>query len=469
MKQWKIRWTYVIALFIVLFAGWMCVSSTARAADKTRDVRVFNKQNVIPVDYDKEYFHVGDHGFITFAEEPETLDCPGAPTDARKNIARNATGDELEGTKISYSVDNPEVLTINEEKHTYRILAGGEATVILSAKVSRPDGAAPGGVREETWLAKYTFIVMGDASGVLPEDEIVISYMVYDSVGSADVYLMNCPNLRYYSFDYTSSNSDMLVQASFDPWTQILHMESGVAGISELTVYLNGTPIQVTFDNRLTTISSDRLILDEGDTTQLTIEQFGGHVKWHSTNPDVAEVSKTGLGTGKEIGNTIIYTKIGHSRIGCAVSVVPVGHAEVVETAIQIGATRSYSQPMRMMPGYYDCSSLVWMAYSRIGRYFGVTKFAPTAASEAYWCEKHNRLLGEWTWEKFYNMEYLPGDVLFRVGANNGRYLGIYHVEMFAGYRVTGFDEDGEPELAMCWANRPDNNYEPCGDIMGRP
>ena len=99
-----------------------------------------------------------------------------------------------------------------------------------------------------------------------------------------------------------------------------------------------------------------------------------------------------------------------------------------MEVATQIGATRSYSQPMRMLPGYYDCSSLVWMAYSRIGRYFGMKKFAPTAASEAQWCEKHNKLLGEWTWEKFNNMEYLPGDLLFRVGAANGRYLGIYHV-----------------------------------------
>ncbi|MBO4396173.1 MAG: Ig-like domain-containing protein [Eubacterium sp.] len=469
MSIGKMRWTGIFSLFFVLFAGLLFGMPESSAKDKMRDVRVHNQENVIPADYNREFFHVGDHGFITFAKELRDVECPGAPEVARESIVQSATGDDFQDTTICYSIDDESVLTINEEKHTYRILAGGEATVIMSARISVPDETAPGGTRQETWLAKYTFIVMGDASGVLPECEIATSYMVYNTTGSADVALMNCPNLRYYSFDYTSTNGDMCVSVSFDPWTQMLHIESGDAGITELKLYLNGTLIRLTFDNRLTTISSDRLILDEGDSSQLTIDQYSGSLKWHSMDKSVATVSKTGAVTAVGIGNTIVYAHIGQSKIGCVVSVVPTGHSKVVEIAAHIGATRSYSQPMRMLPGYYDCSSLVWMAYSSIGRYFGVTKFAPTAASEAQWCEKHNRILGEWTWEKFNNMEYLPGDLLFRVGASNGRYLGIYHVEMFAGYRLMGFDENGEPELAMCWANRPDNNYEPCGDIMGRP
>ena len=109
------------------------------------------------------------------------------------------------------------------------------------------------------------------------------------------------------------------------------------------------------------------------------------------------------------------------------------------------------------------------MAYTQIGEYFGNMEFAPTAAAECEYCEENGNVLGEWDYDDIQEMKYLPGDVLFRTGAANGRYLGIYHVEMFAGYRFKGFDEDGEPILSMCWANRPDDNYSPCGDVMARP
>ena len=46
----------------------------------TRDVRLHNKDNVMPAEYDREYFHVGDHGFLTFASVHAMADMNGAPS-----------------------------------------------------------------------------------------------------------------------------------------------------------------------------------------------------------------------------------------------------------------------------------------------------------------------------------------------------------------------------------------------------
>ena len=438
----------------------------------TRHVHLHNKDNILPAEYDREFFHVGDHGYLTFATKGENLDIPGAPSTVRSEIAELAATDEFADTQITYSVDRPEVLTIDENKHIYRILAGGEATVILSARLKIEDKTQPTGYRTETWLAKFTFIVMGDASGTKLAKKRVTSYMIYDTVGETSVELIDCPDLKYYSFDYKSSNSDMLVEATLDTSAKLIHLESYKEGTSTVTIYLNGHAMKIEFVNKLTGINMDHHIMDLGDSTQLTVSKFRGKLTWKSTNNAVATVSRDGIVFGEKVGNAVIYAQIGGRHgdqyIGCAVSVVKPGHTEVVNTGSVIGRTCLYSQPMRMQPGFYDCSSLVWRAYNLVGEYFGQLEYAPTAASECQYLAAQGKVLGPWTWENIQKMVYRPGDVLFRVGADNGRYLGIYHVEMFAGYRVVGF-EGKKPVLAMCWANRTDNYYDPGEDIMARP
>ncbi|MEE3467112.1 MAG: Ig-like domain-containing protein [Eubacterium sp.] len=439
---------------------------------ETRDVRLHNKDNIMPAEYDREFFHVGDHGFLTFSKDLESLDLAGAPSNVRSNIANIAQGDDFAGVKITYSSDKPEILTIDEDKHIYRILRGGEATVILTAKVKVQDSTQPKGYREETWLAKFTFIIMGDTSGTKLAKDKITTYMIYDTIGAADVELEDCPDLKYYSFDYTSSNSEMLVDVSLDPIDKLIHVQSYVEGKSEITIRLNGHELKLTFENKLTGINKDHHVMDIGDSVQLKITKYKGDLKWKSTNKSVATVTQDGIVYGKKVGNAVVYAEIsgihGEQRIGCAVSVVKKNHTKVLSTAIAIGKTCLYSQPMRMQPGFYDCSSLVWRAYKQIGKWFGLKKYAPTAASECQWCAKKKRILEKWTLEGVQKMKYRPGDLLFRVGANNGRYLGIYHVEMFAGYRVVGFDGK-TPMLSMCWANRPDDYYEPCDDLFARP
>ena len=66
------------------------------------------------------------------------------------------------------------------------------------------------------------------------------------------------------------------------------------------------------------------------------------------------------------------------------------------------------------------------------------------------------------------NMKLNPGDVMFETGQKNGRYKGIYHVEMITGYIFYGFDGNGKAELGIQWATG-DEKYYPMGQMVGRP
>ena len=61
----------------------------------------------------------------------------------------------------------------------------------------------------------------------------------------------------------------------------------------------------------------------------------------------------------------------------------------------------------------------------------------------------------------------VKGDLVFQTGAKNGRYKGIYHVEMFVGYRCYGFSGN-TPMLMPCWAARFDG-YAYGAKLVGRP
>ena len=67
------------------------------------------------------------------------------------------------------------------------------------------------------------------------------------------------------------------------------------------------------------------------------------------------------------------------------------------------------------------------------------------------------------------SMKINAGDILFRTGDNNGRYKGIYHVEMIVGYTCYGFDSNGKPMLSLKYAARADGYADGCGEPVGRP
>ena len=72
----------------------------------------------------------------------------------------------------------------------------------------------------------------------------------------------------------------------------------------------------------------------------------------------------------------------------------------------------------------YDCSGFAYMSYKQVS--VDISNYgSSTAAEEA---KKMVRLS-----KGVSNSELLPGDLIFYGGKNNGRYLGIYHVAIYAG------------------------------------
>lgn len=127
------------------------------------------------------------------------------------------------------------------------------------------------------------------------------------------------------------------------------------------------------------------------------------------------------------------------------------------------------SQPKRMQEKFYDCSSLVWKSYHKNGVNFGMAYYAPVAADMGKWCAQHKKLVsGGLSQANIQNMKLNPGDVMFETGQKNGRYKGIYHVEMITGYIFYGFDRNGKAELGIQWA-AGDEKYYPMGQMVGRP
>ncbi|SDB26308.1 Ig-like domain (group 2) [Eubacterium oxidoreducens] len=184
-------------------------------------------------------------------------------------------------------------------------------------------------------------------------------------------------------------------------------------------------------------------------------------ITWTSSNTKVATINSSGKITAKKAGTAIITAVVNGKKYGSAVNVTSKKKYKAIKKAKSIYSSSSYSQAKRMSKGYYDCSSLVWRAYAPQGIYFGVKKgWAPVAASIAKYLSKHGKLKGKITISKIKKYALQAGDVIFKTGESNGRYKGIYHIEMFTGYRFTSFNSDGSANVTTTWVARYDGYLE---------
>ena len=205
-------------------------------------------------------------------------------------------------------------------------------------------------------------------------------------------------------------------------------------------------------------------------TLSVTGAPAGSRVSYTTSNKRIATVNSYGKVTAKAAGNAVIYATVGTVRLGCVVSVTTRKKVRAINRATRIVKSSRYSMPRRMRKGYYDCSSLVWRAYRPERYYFGNKKYAPTAALEARYLARRKKLLGNISYNRIQSMRYRAGDVIFLTGARNGRYKGIYHVEMFWGYRYLGMTDAGRPAVTSLWVNRSEGRYDMgVAGVMGRP
>jgi cell wall-associated NlpC family hydrolase len=180
------------------------------------------------------------------------------------------------------------------------------------------------------------------------------------------------------------------------------------------------------------------LVLYKGAKETLTVKGVpsGTKVKWTSSNKKVATVNQKGIVLGKGNGYCTITASFGGASMTYEVGVTSKTAAKAVYYAIKhFGST--YSQAERMSVGKYDCSSYVFRSYLDAGKTLGTSsKWAPTAADLAKWCNEKGYVLYTETQTVDFS-KLLPGDLIFETGENNGRYKGIYHVDLYVGNGYT--------------------------------
>lgn len=275
---------------------------------------------------------------------------------------------------------------------------------------------------------------------------------------------------EYLVVSCKSSNPNIYVYANL--YNNVLTLTPSKVGKTIVTVSLNNTlSFKITLNTIVVKMSTNSVLMTTRQMKKLTVHGCkASKVKWSSSNPSVVSVSSSGMIKGKKNGNVVIKAKVGDYVFGCAVSVIPKNRKKAIDKALYIYKTSEYSQAKRMQNKFYDCSSLVWRSYANNGVKFGNTKYAPTAAEMAKWCvSKRKMIKGGLSQNNVDKMKINAGDIMFESGADNGRYKGVYHVEMVVGYVCEGFDYNGKPILALKWATRLDGEYGCCGQMLARP
>ena len=432
----KVMWGLAVMVLCVLAVHTPAQAmTTEEQADGKTIYRIQNS------DYAETTMTVGKQGTFTY-------DLSGL-TDPMDGSAITA----MQVTSISTS--NSEVLQVNGDG-SFTALTPGEATVYIQGTY---------GNYNVYFSGRCDVTVTVDMTNVvLEKNSIKGIFSTYDYEYETSIALKNVPAGVILSDNNVelvceSSNSGMRAYCSLENNQLTLNFDS--PGKTTLTITIGGKAFTVEVNVQNITISKQGVVQAKGKKVKLKIKGTSDKPVWTSSNSKVAKVSKKGVVTCKKIGNAVITADFNGAKVGCAISVVSPKKVKVIRYAKMIGSKWKYSQPKRMQKGYYDCSSLVWKSYCKMGKKIGGNNYyAPVAADLAKWCKSHGKkITNSYTRNHIQKMKLNPGDLMFETGANNGRYLGIFHVEMFTGYTLSHYDNNGKPVLYETWGARPDGCY----------
>lgn len=372
---------------------------------------------------------------------------------------KDPLGQPIQIASWVYSSHDPSVVAVDRDG-CYQAFQMGSSEVSIQ-------GYSSSGML--LFYATCTIQVSVDMSGVTLAKNNLTGYLCGESQFLENIQILSSTvlNKENSEFTYSSTNPDMSVGCSLKD--NVLIIESGSEGKTVLRVTINGKVFEIPITITRLEISKRSYVGSKGKTFRLSIKGTREKVVWSSSNPNVVKAARSGNVRMRRTGNAVITAEVAGHKLGCAVSVISPKLLKVVKRAKYIGANWKYSQPKRMQNGYYDCSALVWKSYSRMGKKFGMANYAPVAADLAKWCKKRGKVLTKsYTRQHIQKMKFRPGDLMFETGQDNGRYKGIYHVEMFVGYAVAYYDQNGKPVLNELWAARPEGCYGG-GHLMERP
>ncbi len=388
-----------------------------------------------------------------------------------------STGAVASGCAVSVQYRNSgsaDVMQVGSDG-TYTAKKSGSASVAVTVTTRYPEPEDDYGYYRQDNVSTYyyTIEVYPDMTNVTLAKSSVTSYYSGYNYGTTFEIKVNSTVPLSDTDDnvkvsVTSSNGDMSVSCSLS--NNILKLDVYGSGSSTVSVTINGKVFTIQVKVVGLTISTDSVLLVKGKSKTVKVKGTTAKITWKSTDKKIATVSSVGKIKGKKNGTVVITATVGDIKLGCVVSVTSSKMSKVIKYAQKIGKTCKYSQPNRMQAGYYDCSSLVWRAYTKYtSKSLGNKNYAPVAADQAQWCAGHGKIISKsMSSSQINKMKFQPGDLMFETGAGNGRYKGIYHVEMFIGYGFAGFDSAGKPVLYSKWANRA-SGYYGLGGYIGRP
>lgn len=259
---------------------------------------------------------------------------------------------------------------------------------------------------------------------------------------------------KYSSIEYKSSSKNLIVEPMYswiDTTDRTYSFYPKKKGNYKITFTIDGKNIvcnvkvmKMWFSRNSKTVAdsmngkweqnSSLVLMSKGEQTTLKVKGNKAKAKFKSSNTKVAKINSKGVLTAKGNGYTTISATADGFTIKYKVAVSKKAAVKAVRYAIKYYDSK-YSQAKRMQKGYYDCSSYVWRSYASDKFYIGGSKnWAPTAADLAKWYAKKGRikLNGKIQYSKMQ-----PGDLIFECGADNGRYKGIYHVDLYVGNGVS--------------------------------
>ncbi len=469
MKCWGKRFISVLMVLAVL-AGTLLVSFDSKAAE----IVVRNGENLSGAVY------VGDTGRLY--PDLNTADYTyyyNSLEDATSTDAISIDSIDKSDFIIIYRSNRSGVLDVDNQGN-YSALSAGQATLDVYVY---PDFYYYY-YDEYIFHASVTLSVIYDMTNVTLSTYDVSAYLFPDYYYEKNKPRYNgcetaipivspfvIENLYPGAFSYSCDNPDLKISVRISDNVLYIDQSADKSGKANISVTICGKTFNITYKVAKTGISCQSKLLPKKKKFKLKITGYSGPITWRSTNPKVATVDSNGVVKGKKIGNCVIIAKMGDEYLGCAVSVTKPKLVKVCERATYIGTHWKYSQPLRTKKGYYDCSALVWKAYSqKAGLYFGSVGYPGTTVTESAWCKAHGKMIkGGMTYKKFQKMQVNPGDILFKSTNMKDKFNSTYHVEMFTGYICNSVDSSGKPEFSALWAARGSYYSWEEGSLLARP
>lgn len=345
---------------------------------------------------------------------------------AEKTLEIKVPDDSAQVRSVSWSSTAPEVASVGQDSGIVRGCKVGSAKI--NAKVTYESGA------QKTY----------STSMMVSNPKMKSSTVVVALYGRNDIPFRG---LNAYSKIQWKGKQSSIVSVGADG-----RLYANKKGKASIAVEVDGKPFKckVYVSNPRLKFTYCALPVDGENTLRVKGLTSKSKVTYKSTNKKVATVSKSGKIKAKQGGRSTIHVCADGMEFDYLVEVASQAALNACAEGKAIIKRSTYSQPMRMTEGYYDCSSLVFRAYGRNSALLGgMPSWAPTAANMAQYMANTGKVIA---WKGVSVEELRPGDLLFYGKDNNGRYQGIYHVSMYYGNGLR--------------LEKPMYEYNPAGNIV---